>query len=307
MVDQHDVAQAWPLHVPVVGVQVETLVSAHDDLRGVPAGSRAAPESVRVMEHDVVPVSPASAHGAPTEELEKHDMVPVAWSDAPSAQTPFPTLVDPDDSLDTFLQDTAAQRNRDVDASVKAIVSATTGPDAPQDLCTRIWHGFDEYVIDGGLIRSDVESSLTASFLPIADIYGSSCTPSQKSQSAKIEAKTSLHLLDPSFHERHRVAHFCLNHIPGASAWLFALPDSLESHIPAPLFRVSLPLTIQLTTTALLTLTRPIPPRPLAGRRLNAPWSQRRSRGLGFFRNECSASGSGHVRSSVLCERLSFG
>ena len=170
MVDQHDVAQAWPLHVPVVGV------SAHDDLQGVPAGSRAAPESVRVMEHDVVPVSPASAHGAPTEELEKHDMVPVAWSDAPSAQTPFPTLVDPDDSLETFLQDTAAQRNRDVDASVKTIVSATTGPDAPQDLCTRILHGFDEYDIDGGLIRSHVESSLTASFLPIADIFGSSCT-----------------------------------------------------------------------------------------------------------------------------------
>ena len=56
-----------------------------------------------------------------------------------------------------------------------------------QELCTRIWPGFDEYDLDGGLMRSDVESSLGASFLPNAGIYGSSSTPSQKSLSAKIE------------------------------------------------------------------------------------------------------------------------
>ena len=48
------------------------------------------------------------------------------------------------------------------------------------------------------------------------------------------------HLLDSSSHDRHRVAHLSLNRIPGAGAWLFAHPDSLESHIRAPLFRVSL-------------------------------------------------------------------
>ena len=33
-----------------------------------------------------------------------------------------------------------------------------------QELCTRIWPGFGEYDLDGGLMRSDVESSLGASF-----------------------------------------------------------------------------------------------------------------------------------------------
>ena len=77
-----------------------------------------------------------------------------------------------------------------------------------------------------------------SSLMPIS--MAPPATPSRKSLSAKIEAKTSLHLLDPSFHESHCVAHFCLNRIPGAGAWLFALPDSLESHIPALLFRISL-------------------------------------------------------------------
>ena len=109
-----------------------------------------------------------------------------------------------------------------------------------QDLCSRIWPCFDEYDLDGGLMRSDVESSLGASFLQKAGIYNSFGSPSQKSLCAKIEAKVCHHLLDPSSHDRHRVAHLSLNRIPGAGAWLFALPDSLESHIPAPLFRVSL-------------------------------------------------------------------
>ena len=57
------------------------------------------------------------------------------------------------------------------------------------ELCPNIWPGFDEHDIDGGLMRSDVESSLSDAFLPNAGIYDSSCTPSQKSLSAKIEAK----------------------------------------------------------------------------------------------------------------------
>ena len=109
-----------------------------------------------------------------------------------------------------------------------------------QELCARIWPGFDEYDIDGGLQPADTESSLLSSFLPSANIYGSSNTPSQQSLSAKIEANTCRHLLDPSSRERHRLAHFGLHRVPGAGAWLFALPDSQESHIPSPLFRVSL-------------------------------------------------------------------
>ena len=77
-------------------------------------------------------------------------------------------------------------------------------------------------------------------FLPNASIYNSSGSPSQKSLSAKIEAKVCHHLLDTPAHDRHRVAHLSLNRLPGAGAWLFALPDSLESHIPSPLFKVSL-------------------------------------------------------------------
>ena len=42
-----------------------------------------------------------------------------------------------------------------------------------QELCTRIWPGFEEYDIDGGLVRSDMESYLSDSFLPNAGIYGS--------------------------------------------------------------------------------------------------------------------------------------
>ena len=109
-----------------------------------------------------------------------------------------------------------------------------------QELCTRIWPGFGEYDLDGGLMRSDVESSLGASFfLPNAGICHSSGTPSQKSLSAKVDAKVCHHLLDPSSHDRHRVAHLSLLRIPGAGVWLFAIPVSLESCIPAPLFRVS--------------------------------------------------------------------
>ena len=43
----------------------------------------------------------------------------------------------------------------------------------PQELCTPMWSGFDEYDIDGGLQRSDTESSLLSSSFPNADIYGS--------------------------------------------------------------------------------------------------------------------------------------
>ena len=109
-----------------------------------------------------------------------------------------------------------------------------------QELCARIWPSFDEYDIDGGLMRSDTESSLLSSFLPNADLYSSSDTPSQKSLSAKIEAKVCQLLLDPFSREQHRLAHFVLNRVPGAGAWLFALPDPPESHIPPPLFRVGL-------------------------------------------------------------------
>ena len=63
--------------------------------------------------------------------------------------------------------------------------------------------GFDEYDLDGG---SDVKSSLGAFFLPNAGLYNCSGTPSQKSLSAKIEAKVCHHLLDPSSHDSHRVA-----------------------------------------------------------------------------------------------------
>ena len=58
--------------------------------------------------------------------------------------------------------------------------------------------------------RSETESDLISGILPNASIYGSSNTPSQKSLSAKIEAKACCHLLDPSSQEHHRQAHFCL-------------------------------------------------------------------------------------------------
>ena len=45
-----------------------------------------------------------------------------------------------------------------------------------------------------GLLRSDTESSLISSFLPNANIYGSSDTPSQKRLSAKNEAHVCQHL-----------------------------------------------------------------------------------------------------------------
>ena len=109
-----------------------------------------------------------------------------------------------------------------------------------QTLCTLVWPAFDEYDLDGGLMRSEVESSLSSAFLPSAGIYASAVSPSQKSLSAKIEAKVCHHLLDTQVNDRHRVAHLSLNRLPGAGAWLFALPDSLESHIPSPLFKVSI-------------------------------------------------------------------
>ena len=109
-----------------------------------------------------------------------------------------------------------------------------------QSLCASVWPAFDEYDIDGGLLRSEVESSLSSAFLPNAGIYASAASPSQKSLSAKIEAKVCHHLLDTQVQDRHRVAHLSLNRLPGAGAWLFALPDSAESHIPSPLFKVSI-------------------------------------------------------------------
>ena len=65
-----------------------------------------------------------------------------------------------------------------------------------RELCARMWPGFDEYDLNGGLMRSDVESSLGASFLPNTGIYHSSGTPSQKSLSAETEPKVCRHVLD---------------------------------------------------------------------------------------------------------------
>ena len=86
-----------------------------------------------------------------------------------------------------------------------------------------VWLSPKSSVHVSGLV-ADTESSLLSSFLPNANIYGSSNTPSQRSLSAKIEAKACQHLLDPSSRERHRLAHFSLNRIQGARAWLFGLP-----------------------------------------------------------------------------------
>ena len=86
-----------------------------------------------------------------------------------------------------------------------------------------------------------IQSLLSSPPFPNADIYGSSCAPWQKILSAKIEAKACRDLLDPSLRERHRVADFSLNRIHGTGAWLFALPDSIDSDIPSPLSQVSRP------------------------------------------------------------------
>ena len=52
-------------------------------------------------------------------------------------------------------------------------------------------------------------------------------------------ALASRDLLDPSSRERHWVAHFCLNRMPCAGAWLFALPDTANLTFPSSLFQVS--------------------------------------------------------------------
>ena len=95
-----------------------------------------------------------------------------------------------------------------------------------QELCTRIWPGFDEYDLDGGFFSSQRRN---------LQLFW--CAPSQKSLSSKIEANVVITCLIP----RLTIATGSLT--PAsivAGAWLFACPDSVESHIPAPLFRVTL-------------------------------------------------------------------
>ena len=82
-----------------------------------------------------------------------------------------------------------------------------------QELCARIWSGFDEYDIDGGLRRSEAEFDLISG--SNASIHGSSNTPSQK---RSLFSGTPLPgPLLPQSHSWSR-------------AWLSALPGSLESH-----------------------------------------------------------------------------
>ena len=54
--------------------------------------------------------------------------------------------------------------------------------------CTRIWPGFDEYGTDGGLQRSDTESSLLSSSLLTADICGPFSAPSRPRSKQKSAA-----------------------------------------------------------------------------------------------------------------------
>ena len=111
---------------------------------------------------------------------------------------------------------------------------------ACRDLCCVIWPSFDPLDLDEGCRLGATESALGASIPAGTSVYAESHAPSQRSLSAKLEARSVSSLLHDPALTRARRCHLAAVRAPGSGAWLTATPASSVTHIPSPLFRTAL-------------------------------------------------------------------
>lgn len=110
-----------------------------------------------------------------------------------------------------------------------AVVLSLLTCTSTEELCPRIWPKFDalEYSSGWRLRR------LRLHVFPLgATIYGEFTSPSQRSLTAKLEARACQTPLGADSLDCHRRLHMKLCEVSGAVAWLTSLANSIETHFP---------------------------------------------------------------------------
>ena len=92
---------------------------------------------------------------------------------------------------------------------------------------------FDPLNLDDGCRLAAAEGSLRSVIPSGANIYAESDSPSQRSLSSKIEAQSVSRIFGDPALSRHRRLHLEACRVPGAGAWLTAIPSSADSHVPS--------------------------------------------------------------------------
>ena len=115
-------------------------------------------------------------------------------------------------------------------------------PDSDAPSCGLLWTDFDplDLDLDDGCLLAAAESSLGSVIPSGANIYAESDSPSQKSLSCKVEARSVSRIFADLALPRHRRLHLDACRVPGAGAWLTAKPSSADTRVPSPLFRTAL-------------------------------------------------------------------
>ena len=104
---------------------------------------------------------------------------------------------------------------------------------ACRELCGHLWPAFDPFDLDEGCRLAAAEEALRG-------IYAVSDSPSQKSLSGMVEARSVSGIFGDPTLPRHRRLHLEACRVPGAGAWLTANPSCVDSHVSSLLFRVAL-------------------------------------------------------------------
>ena len=95
---------------------------------------------------------------------------------------------------------------------------------ACRELCGRLWPAFDPLDLDEGRRLAAAEDALRGAIPSGASICAVSDSPSQKSLSGMVEARSVSAILGDSTLPRHRRLHLEACRVPGAGAWLTANP-----------------------------------------------------------------------------------
>ena len=105
-----------------------------------------------------------------------------------------------------------------------------------RDLCCVIWPSFDPLDLDEGCRLGATESALGELIPAGTSVYAESDAPSQRSLSAKLEARSVSSLMHNPALTRARRCHLAAVRGPGSGAWLTATPGFLgHAHPLAPL------------------------------------------------------------------------
>ena len=109
---------------------------------------------------------------------------------------------------------------------------------ACRELCGQLWPAFDPFDLDEGCRLAVAEEALRGAIPSGASIYAVSDSPSHKSLSGMIEARSVSGIFENPTLPRHRRLHLEACRVSGCWAWLTANPSCVDSHVPSTLFRV---------------------------------------------------------------------